>query len=224
MSDGQEPETPKLQRKRKATGKRKKAKARGKPKPIVPNKEIASHGNASSRARASAADKSAVNQVRSLEDIQRQVRIEVLLERLAEKGEEITVAARACKIDRSVLWRWRRDLPDLEEKLAEAYRVGTESLVSEARRRGVEGVDEPVFQGGVEVGKKRVYSDTLLLALLRKRDPGGFRDPKHATPVTPPRLAGEVTLDLDAMPADLLALLEAEARRQQAEKQRALAP
>lgn len=219
MSDGEEPENAPQPRKRKSTGKRKKAKGKGKPKSIRQIKEIASAAPSSTRARARDWDKRDA-ELPSLEDLQRAVRIEQLLERLATEGEEITVAARACKIDRKTLWRWRRDIDGLDDQLAEAYREGTDSLVEVARCRGKDGWLEPIYQGGEKVGEKRLYDSSLLQMIIRKREPA-FRDPKYAVPVTAPKLAGEVTLDLDAMPADLLALLEAEARRQQAEKQKA---
>lgn len=41
----------------------------------------------------------------------------------------------------------------------------------EMKRRAVDGVDEPVYQGGVLVGTKRVYSDSLLLAMAKRFDP-----------------------------------------------------
>lgn len=48
-------------------------------------------------------------------------------------------------------------------------------LYAEAERRAVEGVDEPVFYEGAEVGSKRRYSDQLLTLLLKRNDPS-FRD------------------------------------------------
>ena len=42
-----------------------------------------------------------------------------------------------------------------------------ERLETEAQRRAVEGWDEPVFHEGREVGKKRRYSDTLLIFTLK---------------------------------------------------------
>lgn len=49
-------------------------------------------------------------------------------------------------------------------------------LEDEARRRAVDGVDEPVFQGGELVGHVRRYSDRLLEFLLRGRRPTVYRE------------------------------------------------
>ena len=46
----------------------------------------------------------------------------------------------------------------------------------ELQRRSIEGVEEPVYQGGELVGYKRKYSDTLLLGLLKSEDPDKYSD------------------------------------------------
>lgn len=214
MTNGED-ETPKPEKGKKAKPKKRrgvKKAARNRSSKKPPTAPLAT------RARARDPDKRPED-LPSLDDLQRQVRIEVLLERLADEGEEITVAARACKIDRKTIWRWRKEIPWLDDALAEAYRVGTESLVEVARSRAKDGWEEPVYQGGQLVGKKRVYDHNLLSMIIRKRDPS-FRDPKWAVPVTPPRNPGEISLDLDRIedPA-LMAALEKEARRQAQAKQ-----
>jgi len=40
--------------------------------------------------------------------------------------------------------------------------------------RGIEGVDEPVFYQGEQVGTKKVYSDTLLMERARALDPARY--------------------------------------------------
>lgn len=49
-------------------------------------------------------------------------------------------------------------------------------LEQEAYRRAVEGVEEPVYQGGELVGTVRRYSDKLLEFLLRGRRPQVYRE------------------------------------------------
>lgn len=58
------------------------------------------------------------------------------------------------------------------EVAVERFRNG---LTAEARRRAVEGWDEPVYQGGAKVGVKRMYSDRLLEQMLKAKVPE-FRD------------------------------------------------
>ena len=51
---------------------------------------------------------------------------------------------------------------------------GIDRLEDEAHRRAVEGVDRPVYQGGVRVGEIKTYSDSLLTLLLKSRRPEVF--------------------------------------------------
>ena len=71
------------------------------------------------------------------------------------------------------------DLRDADEKFAaqwdDAVVVGTHALEDEARRRAVDGWDEPVYQGGKLVGQVHKYDSGLIQFLLRKRDPS-YRD------------------------------------------------
>lgn len=50
--------------------------------------------------------------------------------------------------------------------LAEAQALLADSIESAAYERAVVGWDEPVFQGGEQVGSKRRYSDSLMQTLL----------------------------------------------------------
>lgn len=58
-----------------------------------------------------------------------------------------------------------------DEKFARAWdaalEAATDVLEKEAVRRAVQGVDEPVYQGGKQVGSITRYSDTLLIFLLK---------------------------------------------------------
>ena len=65
---------------------------------------------------------------------------------------------------------------EFAEAWAQAVEQGTQMLEDEARRRAVDGVDEPVFQKGEMVGHVRRYSDNLLMFLLRGRRPAVYRE------------------------------------------------
>jgi hypothetical protein len=65
--------------------------------------------------------------------------------------------------------RWK----DLWEESMQLY---TDDLVQEVHRRAVEGVDEPVYYRGVEVGSVRRFSDALAISLLKARRPEEFRE------------------------------------------------
>ena len=57
-----------------------------------------------------------------------------------------------------------------------ALRDAADLLEAEAFRRGVRGWDEPVYQGGQQVGVVRRYSDPLLIKLLGAAKPEKYRE------------------------------------------------
>lgn len=61
--------------------------------------------------------------------------------------------------------------PEFRAAVAEARAAYAQSLRREVHRRGVEGWTEPVFFQGVEVGKVRKYSDSLLIRHISRFDP-----------------------------------------------------
>ena len=97
-------------------------------------------------------------------------RHKVFLSALAESGL-VTSAARAAGIDRSAVYRYRDAHPDFAEKWEHALETAADHLEAEAIRRGVDGWEEPVYQGGQMVGTIRKYSDNLLIRLLSAKRP-----------------------------------------------------
>ena len=87
----------------------------------------------------------------------------------------VTHAAEAAQINRREHYRWLPD-PAYAEAFAEAQQIAIESLEREARRRAVEGVEEPVFHNGRVCGTIRRYSDTLLIFLLKAAYPEKYRE------------------------------------------------
>jgi len=85
------------------------------------------------------------------------------------KGYVPLVAAQNVGIARSTAFTWKREDPDFAAAWAEAVEAGVDLLEQEALRRARDGVDRPVFQGGVCVGLVREYSDTLMAMLLSGR-------------------------------------------------------
>ena len=65
---------------------------------------------------------------------------------------------------------------EFAESWAQAVEQGTQALEDEARRRAVDGWEEPVFQQGELAGTVRKYSDQLLTLLLRGRRPAMYRE------------------------------------------------
>lgn len=94
---------------------------------------------------------------------------------VAEVGN-ITEAARLAEIDRCDHYRWLKRDPKYPAMFEEAMDQAADLMEAEARRRAVQGVDEPVFYKGAECGTIRRYSDTLLMFLLKGARPEKFRD------------------------------------------------
>lgn len=93
---------------------------------------------------------------------------DAFLAHLAETGI-LSDAAAAAGVDRSNVFRRRQDDPEFAQAVEQAIDMAADKLEAEARRRALEGVEEPVYQGGQLVGTKRVYSDALLALLLKGR-------------------------------------------------------
>ena len=100
----------------------------------------------------------------------------VFLESLA-RGQTIVASVQLAGIkSRQSVYDLRARDQRFAKQWDDAIEEGVEALEQEAWRRGVEGIVKPVFQRGVQVGDVREYSDTLLMALLRARRPGVYRE------------------------------------------------
>lgn len=88
---------------------------------------------------------------------------------LAILGESGSVS-KACEeagIARNSAYLWRRDDAGFKKQWDLAVEFAGDLLEAEGFRRGHDGYDKPVFQGGQLVGVVREYSDTLLIFLLK---------------------------------------------------------
>lgn len=83
----------------------------------------------------------------------------------------VTRAANAAGVDRSNAYQRRLRNPEFANRWDEAIEAANDAIEAEARRRAVDGVEEPVFYKGVQVGVERRYSDGLLIALLKRHRP-----------------------------------------------------
>ena len=94
----------------------------------------------------------------------------------------VTEAARAAKIDRTVVYDERKRDTQFAQAWDDAMDMAADELEIEARRRAVTGVEEPVFgslggnTGSGEIGTIRKYSDTLLIFLLKGARPSKYRE------------------------------------------------
>ena len=79
-------------------------------------------------------------------------------------------------------YKWMESDPDYAEAFQEAKIAAAERLELEATRRAVDGVDEPVWYKGENVGHQKKYSDTLLIFLLKGAMPEKYKERfEHST-------------------------------------------
>lgn len=88
----------------------------------------------------------------------------------------LRASATSAGCGRRTVYGWLEKDPRFKALMAEALDDALDALEREAWRRGVEGYDRPVYQGGEEVGKVREYSDTLLTIMLKAKRPAIFRE------------------------------------------------
>jgi hypothetical protein len=86
----------------------------------------------------------------------------------------ITVACRVMGVHVSNVYREREKDSEFDKAIEEAKEEGYDLIEEEARRRAVEGYNEPVFYQGARVGEVRKYSDALLIHLLKAYKPKKF--------------------------------------------------
>lgn len=100
-------------------------------------------------------------------------------------GWSISKSAQAAGIHERTVRRWKADsiasehADDFSLRWEEAYQCGVDTLEDAAIRRAVEGVEKPVYQGGVMVGTVTEYSDTLLGLMLRGKRPTVYNTRRH---------------------------------------------
>ncbi len=96
------------------------------------------------------------------------------LAELARTGN-VSVAAKAAGVHRDTAYEHKTKNPQFARFWASAVEYATDALIEEARRRGQDGVAEPVFFAGKHVGIIRRYSDNLLKFLIQAKRPE-YRD------------------------------------------------
>src|SRR5581483_8844510 len=91
-------------------------------------------------------------------------------------GYHVTHAARVAGVNPCTPYE-RRSTDELFRRAwKEASDIGTEYLEEEAARRAFHGTLKPVFHKGVQCGVTHEYSDTLLIFLLKARNPAKYRE------------------------------------------------
>ena len=106
-------------------------------------------------------------------------RQERFLTSLAETGN-VTAAVATAGTSRTRVYELRKADPGFAARWEEAEEIAVDALEAEARRRAIEGVQEPLVSAGKLVRDDdgqpiavRRYSDNVLLALLKAHRPPG---------------------------------------------------
>jgi hypothetical protein len=134
---------------------------------------------------------------------------DAFLAAFAELGT-ITHAAMRAGTGRTSHRYWMEHDPEYPTLFAEAAHQANDNLEREARRRAVDGVDKPVYQGKELVGSIREYSDTLLIFLMKGALPAKYRERVEITmdvSAEAKRLAAELGLDEAEVLAEVNAIL-----------------
>jgi len=79
-------------------------------------------------------------------------------------------------MSRTYMYEYKEKDEGFKKAWNEAVDISVEAMEHEARRRAVEGVEEPVFYQGDECGAIRKYSDTLLIFLLKAHKPEKYKE------------------------------------------------
>jgi hypothetical protein len=91
----------------------------------------------------------------------------------------VSYSAIKAKVPRPTIYRWRSADENFAKEWDRALEMGIDALEDEAIRRAMDGMLKPVFHGGKKVGEVRVYSDTLLIFLLKGRKPEKYAERRH---------------------------------------------
>jgi transposase-like protein len=133
-----------------------------------------------------------------VEQAKARARREAFLAALTQ-GRNVSGAALAAGINRTLLYKWRERMPDFAGAWDEALETAADLVEDEALRRAMDGVQKPAFYRGEQIGTVTTYSDRLLGLLLQRRRPvprtarsGG--GPRVVRP-TPPVLSPTVSMD-----------------------------
>ena len=117
---------------------------------------------------------------------------------LSECGN-VTRAAEESGCGRIMLYKIKREDEAFSAEWETAADIGAKRLEDEARRRAVEGWQDPVWHQGQQVGTVRKYSDTLLICLLKAHHPEKYAD-RQKTDTT---VSGNVSMDVSVISPEI---------------------
>lgn len=117
-----------------------------------------------------------------------------VIEKYKETGQVVTACA-AVKLSRITFYDWLKRDPKFKEDFDNANFEVVGLMEDEAKRRGMEGIDEPVFHRGEQCGVIRRYSDQLLITLLKAHAPEKYRNNVQADITTKGQAIGKIIIE-----------------------------
>lgn len=112
---------------------------------------------------------------------------QAFLDALAKTGI-IGSACRAAGVSRSAVYVWRQNDEQFADAYTEALADAHDTIEAEAHRRAVEGVTRQRALGSgenMQIIEELVYSDSLILALLKAKKPDEFAERTKAELTSP---------------------------------------
>lgn len=88
----------------------------------------------------------------------------------------VTQSAAVIGVSRQHVHHKRRNDKEFAKRWEDAIEQGIDALEAEARRRAKEGFKRPIYYQGKHVGDETLYSDPLMITLLKAHRPDKFRD------------------------------------------------
>lgn len=97
----------------------------------------------------------------------------------------VSVAAKAAGVSRSNAYAHKEADEEFAKQWVDAIEEAADLLEREAISRAYSGTLRPIYHNGKKAGTERVYSDTLLIFLLKGARPGKYRE-NHRVEVSGP--------------------------------------
>jgi len=89
---------------------------------------------------------------------------------IQQTGGNVTRACEAAEIGHRTHYDWLNRDPVYTQVYQKQFERSKDVLEARALERAADGIDDPVFYQGQVVGHRKVYSDNLLMFLLKSRD------------------------------------------------------
>lgn len=102
-------------------------------------------------------------------------RKQLCIQTLATTGN-VTTACTAAGWARSTYYHHQKADKAFKALTEEALEVAIDLLEQHARNLAIQGVEEPIYQGGILVGSKTKYSERMVEILLKAHRPDKYRD------------------------------------------------